>query len=72
MSRSGQAPLAQVIVGLVVAVVVGAGAALPVILELVNNSGASGTTRTVIELAPLFIALLLLVVFAGPLMRRVR
>jgi len=55
-----------------VAVIIGAGVALPVVLEVISGSGVSGTAATVLDLVPLFIGLLLLVALAGPLMRRVR
>jgi len=55
-----------------VAVIIGAGVALPVVLEVISGSGVSGTAATVLDLVPLFIGLLLLVALARPLMRRVR
>lgn len=55
-----------------VAIIIGGGVALPVVLEVIGDSGVSGTAATVLDLVPLFIGLLLLVALAGPLMRRVR
>lgn len=54
-----------------VAAILGIAVAIPVILDVINDSGVTGTTATVLDLVPLFIGLLLLIALAGPLMRRV-
>jgi len=64
--------LPKILIGLIIAAVVGGGAALPIIVELINESGASGVLATVLGIIPLFVALILLLAFAGPVMRRVR
>lgn len=55
-----------------VAAILGIGVAIPVILDVIEDANVTGTTETVLGLVPLFVALLLLVALAGPLMRRVR
>lgn len=55
-----------------VAAILGVAVAIPVILNVINQSNVTGTTKTVLDLVPLFVGLLLLVALAGPLMRRVQ
>lgn len=55
-----------------IAVILGVSVAIPVIQNAVDEAGVDGNTQTILELLPLFIALLLLLALAGPLMRRVR
>lgn len=71
-SNRAQGNIGSLFIGIMVAAILGVGVAIPVILDVINNSNASGTTRTVLELVPLFVGLLLLVALAGPLMRRVQ
>lgn len=68
----GQGNIGSLFIGVMVAAILGIGVAIPVILDVINNSNVSGTTATVLNLVPLFVALLLLVALAGPLMRRVQ
>lgn len=72
LGRAGNGSLPKVLIGLIIAVVVGGGAALPIIVELINTSGATGVLATILDIIPLFVALILLLAFAGPVMRRVR
>jgi hypothetical protein len=55
-----------------VAAILGVSVAIPVILDVIDQSNVTGTTATVLDLVPLFIGLLLLIAVAGPLMRRVQ
>lgn len=64
--------IGSLFIGVMVAAILGIGVAIPVILDVINDAEVEGTTATVLELIPLFVALLLLVALAGPLMRRVR
>lgn len=59
-------------VGVMVAVVIGAGATIPILVDAIAGSGASGTTATVMGLVPLFVAVLLLVALARPLLKYTR
>jgi hypothetical protein len=67
-----QGNIGSLFIGIMVAAILGVGVAIPVILDVINDSNVSGTTATVLDLVPLFVGLLLLVALAGPLMRRVQ
>lgn len=67
-----QGNIGSLFIGVMVAAILGIGVAIPVILDVINESNVDGTTATVLNLVPLFVALLLLVALAGPLMRRVQ
>jgi hypothetical protein len=54
-----------------IAVILGVSVAIPVIQNSTDNANVTGNTATVLGLLPLFVALLLLIALAGPLMRRV-
>ena len=66
-----QGNIGGLFIGIMVAAILGVAVAIPVILDVINDSGITGTTATVVDLVPLFIGLLLLIALAGPLMRRV-
>lgn len=76
LARAGrdkaQGNIGSLFIGVMVAAILGIGVAIPVILDVINDSNVSGTTETVLDLVPLFVGLLLLVALAGPLMRRVQ
>jgi hypothetical protein len=67
-----QGNIGSLFIGIMVAAILGVGVAIPVILDVINDSNVTGTTKTVLDLVPLFVGLLLLVALAGPLMRRVQ
>lgn len=71
-ANRAQGNIGSLFIGVMVAAILGIGVAIPVILDVINNSNVDGTTATVLNLVPLFVALLLLVALAGPLMRRVQ
>ena len=66
-----QGNIGGLFIGIMVAAILGVAVAIPVILDVINDSNVTGTTKTVLDLVPLFVGLLLLVALAGPLMRRV-
>lgn len=74
--RSGderaQGNIGGLFIGIMVAAILGVAVAIPVILDVINDSNVTGTTKTVLDLVPLFVGLLLLIALAGPLMRRVQ
>lgn len=72
MDRRAQGNIGSLFIGVMVAAILGVGVAIPVVLDIINQANVSGTTATILDLVPLFIALLLLVALAGPLMRRVQ
>jgi hypothetical protein len=71
-SDRAQGNIGSLFIGIMVAAILGVGVAIPVILDVINDSNVTGTTKTVLDLVPLFVGLLLLVALAGPLMRRVQ
>lgn len=65
-----QTNLAGLILGIVIAGIMGVAVAIPVLNDVINSANLSGTTATVVGLIPLFIGLLVLVAVASPLMNR--
>lgn len=63
--------LTGLFIGLMVAGIVAISVFIPVITNAINNANVSGNTKTILDLLPLFAALLLLIALAAPLMRRV-
>jgi E3 ubiquitin-protein ligase DOA10 len=68
--KRAQSNLTGLMLGILIAAIVGVNVFIPVVNDAINNSNASGTTLTILELLPLFAALLILVALASPLMRR--
>lgn len=64
-SRRGQGGVNGVIIGVVVAVVIIAAVAIPVVQDVIANQSYTGTTGTLMDLIPLFLALAALVVVAS-------
>lgn len=69
--NSAQSNLTGLFIGLLIAAIVAIQVFIPVVNDAINSANLSGTTLTVIELLPLFAALLLLIALASPLMRRI-
>lgn len=65
MKRHAQAGLVSAFIGIMVAVIVGVGVAIPVIQDTITNASLSGTTLTVVNLLPLLLAVVLLVAIAS-------
>jgi hypothetical protein len=66
MNRKGQAGgLVTAFIGIMIAVIVGVGVAIPVVIETVDNLSIGGTAGTVLDLLPLMLALVLFVAVAG-------
>lgn len=63
--------LVGLIMGILIAAIVGVAAAIPVIQDVIDSANLTGNVATIVGLIPLFIGLLLLVALASPLMRRV-
>jgi len=66
----GQTNLAGLILGIVIAGIMGVAVAIPLLNDVIADANLSGTTATVVGLIPLFIGLLVLVAVASPLMNR--
>ena len=71
MDNRGQSNLVGLFIGLMIAAIVAIQVFIPVVMDSISSSNISGTEKTILELLPLFAALLLLIALASPLMRRV-
>ncbi|WP_435125399.1 hypothetical protein [Halobaculum sp. D14] len=65
-----QTNLSGLILGIVIAGIMGVAVAIPVLNDVIASANLTGTTKTVVGLIPLFIGLLVLVAVASPLMNR--
>lgn len=67
----GGSNLVGLFMGLLIAAIVAISVFIPVVNDTISSANVSGNTATILELLPLFAALLLLIALASPLMRRV-
>lgn len=65
-----QTNLVGLFIGMMIAAIVGVQVVIPILNDAINGSNVTGTTETILGLLPMFIALMLLVGMASPLMRR--
>jgi len=65
-----QGNLSSLFIGIMVAAIMGVAVVIPVIQDIISDANLTGTTATIVTLIPLFVALLLLVSLASPLMKR--
>jgi len=65
MNKRGQGGLVAAFIGILVAVIVGVGVAIPVIQDTINNASLTGTTGTIVNMLPLMLALVLFVAIAA-------
>lgn len=68
--RFRQSNLTGLMIGVLIAAIVGIQVFIPVVNDAIAASNLSGTTKTIVELLPLFAGLLLLIALASPLLRR--
>jgi len=61
MNKKAQTGLVAAFIGLMIAVIVGVGVAIPVIKETITNSSITGTTKTILDYLPLMMAVVLFV-----------
>lgn len=61
MNKKGQSGLVAAFIGLMIAVIVGVGVAIPVIKDTITNSSITGTTKTILDYLPLMLAVVLFV-----------
>lgn len=66
----GQGNLGQLAIGITIAAIIIVSVAIPVINDQVASANVSGTTATILGLITLFLALLLFVAVASPIMNR--
>lgn len=65
MNRKGQGGLAAAFIGILVAVIVGVGVAIPVVNETVNNASVTGTAGTILGYLVVMMALVMFVAVAA-------
>ena len=65
MDKKAQGGLVAAFIGILVAVIVGVGVAIPVIQDTITNASLTGTTFTIVNLLPLMIGLVLFVAVAA-------
>lgn len=63
--------LVSLMIGVLIAAIVTIQVFIPTVNDAVASSSVSGTAATILELLPLFGALLVMIALASPLMRRV-
>ena len=61
MDKKAQAGLVAAFIGIMIAVIVGVGVAIPVIKDTINSSSITGTTKTILDYLPLMMAVVLFV-----------
>ncbi len=62
--KKGQAIISGLI-GLLVVVIIGVAVTFPVVVDVVNNSTASGTQRTILNILPLLVLVVIVLAFVA-------
>jgi len=52
-------------IGIMVVVIIGVGVVIPIIANVTATAGLTGTTKTLVDLLPLFVAIALILVVVG-------
>lgn len=65
MSKKGQNGLVGSLIGLLVVAIIGVAVVFPVVLDVVNNSTATGTQRTILNILPLLVLVVLVLAFVA-------
>lgn len=72
--RRGQTRTSNLVglfIGILIAAIVAVNVFIPVVNDAIASSNVSGTEKTILDLLPLFAALLVMIALAAPLMSRV-
>ena len=56
--------LTDLFIGVTIAVIIGVGIAIPIILQVIDDGNITGLTATILTYLPVFIAVVILVVLA--------
>jgi len=56
--------LTDLFIGVTIAVIIGVGIAIPIILQVISDGNITGLTATILTYLPVFIAVVILVVLA--------
>ena len=65
MDKKAQSGLVAALIGVLIAIIVGVAAAIPVTQTVIDGANLTGTTATIVDLIPLMIGLVLFVAVAG-------
>jgi len=64
MNRKAQAGLSGAFINIMIAVIIGVGIAIPVVIQTIANSSITGITATILGYIPLLMGVVLLVAVA--------
>lgn len=65
MKHNAQTGLVSFFIGILIAVIVAVGVALPVVQDTIDNSSVTGTAQTILTYIPVLLVLVLLVAIAS-------
>lgn len=64
INKKGQSGLTGAFINIMIAVIIGVGVAIPVVIDIIANSSITGMTATILNYLPLLMAVVLLVAVA--------
>lgn len=64
MNKKAQAGLTGAFISIMIAVIIGVGIAIPVVIDTITNSSITGMTKTILDYLPLLMGVVLLVAVA--------
>lgn len=64
MDKKAQSGLSGAFISIMIAIIIGVGIAIPVVIDIVANSSITGMTRTILNYVPLLMAVVMLVAVA--------
>lgn len=65
-SQTGwKAQITKQFIGIMVVIIIGVAVVIPVVANVTQTAGLTGTTKTLVDLLPLFIAIALILVVVG-------
>lgn len=64
MNKKGQSGLSGAFISIMIAVIIGVGIAIPIVIDTITNSSVTGMTKTILDYLPLLMAVVLLVAVA--------
>lgn len=60
-----KAQITKQFIGIMVVIIIGVAVVIPVVANVTQSAGLTGTTKTLVDLLPLFIAIALILVVVG-------
>jgi len=64
-TKTFKAQITKQFIGIMVVIIIGVAVVIPVINDVIDTANLTGTTATLVELLPLFIAIALILVVVG-------